>query len=99
PRAVLALAAASDEDDCDSPESDFEKNYCRQGSNISGILRTDAVSAYKYYFLDRLLGDTLQTAWVDSELEKLAARLSPNEIADAQAQAQKLYAKIRGGNG
>ncbi|MGH8040470.1 MAG: hypothetical protein ACREPN_00305 [Rudaea sp.] len=92
--AVLTMAAASDQQDCNAQNPDSAHDPCAQGSLIGMILPQDAAIAYRYYVLYQLLGVNANAAWVQSQLASLASLLSASEIADATAQAQQLYAQM-----
>lgn len=94
-RAVLTMAAASDQLDCHAQNLNSENDPCNQSSVIGMILPQNAAIAYRYYLLYQLLGDNANAAWVASQIARLAPLLNASEIADAQAQAQQLYAQIR----
>lgn len=97
-RAALIMAAASDQDDCDALDgTSQDANFCTNGSFLAEILPHDLASAYMYYVLDQLLGDTANAAWVASELSLLERSMTPEEITSAKAQAQRRFLRVRSG--
>lgn len=99
PRAVLALAAASDQNDCVMPATtSSDTDICQGSSDIALILPQQERNSYMYYVLDQLLGDTANSAWVVSELKLLERSLTPEEIASAKAEAQQRFSQIHPGS-
>ncbi|HET8942245.1 MAG TPA: hypothetical protein VFN13_09690 [Rudaea sp.] len=92
---MLTLASASDQLDCHAQNMNSGNDPCNQSSVIGMILPQNAAIAYRYYLVYQLLGDNANAAWVASRIAGIAPLLSAREIADAQAQARKLYAQIR----
>lgn len=98
-RAALALAAASDQNDCVMPEATpSDADICRNSSTLGLILPQQEKFSYMYYALDELLGDTANAAWVASELALIERSMTAEEISLAKAEAQRRFLQIRPGS-
>jgi hypothetical protein len=94
-RAAVALAAASELDRCGPYYPDAGHDFCAAGNFLGEWLPQDPAIAYRYYLLAELLGSDADADWLNAQLQKLAAMLSPDQIAQAQAQAQQISAEIK----
>lgn len=98
-RAALALAAASDQNDCVAPKTTSSgADICREIGELALIQPQQEKISYMYYLLDRLLGDTANAAWVSSELTLLERSMTPEEIASAKVEAQRRFLQVRPGS-
>lgn len=92
PRAALAMAVASTDAPCGA-DADMGSEACGQSQLIYYILPHDPEMAYRYYLLDQLLGDSANAGWVQPRVDALAQNLTPDQVADARAWAQAIFAQ------
>lgn len=88
PRAVLSLALAADAERDAFPRSDEDLGPWAWSSTLAQAQAADASTAYRYYFLARLLANDVQSTWVSAALARLGTELTPAQIAEAQQWAQ-----------
>jgi hypothetical protein len=96
-RAVLSLALAYDSQrDEFSISTDDDGTSPALWSTVLGQAQSaDSAIAYRYYLLDRLLGDQSQLPWRDAALTRLAAQMTPQQVAAAERWAQTIAARSR----
>jgi hypothetical protein len=93
PRAALAFAAATKQDDVCSPPSD-DDDACAVGGALGMFLARDDMAAYAYYLLDQQLGDAAHAEWVNQQLQLLGAKLTSAQVDAARQRAAELYAQV-----